>query len=244
MQEYPFPLQLKRSARAKRLRLIVKVTGAECVMPAAFPEHKAWAFIQQHRDWLAVKYREAVAGVPPRTFWDDLANGHEMRLPIQGRSWPLHVTGCTGGRSRLRVAEESFELYLPERHKPDWKRLGERALFDWARGWLAERAGEWVRHHQGKASLRARDIRIKRMRTRWGSCGARNDINLNWLLTFAPSSVLEYVVVHELCHIRHRDHSVRFWTLVGAHLPAYAAQRSWLKEHGRSLMYRFDVTGP
>ncbi len=243
MEGFPFPLRIRRSARAKRLRLTVRSTGAECVIPAAFPEHNAWAFIQRHRDWLAAKYREAVIRAPAGNFWDDLAQRHEARLPVQGRNVPLQLHGCAGTRCRLRVSEEVFQLFLPERHRPHWHLLGERALFGWARGWLAERAEESLRHHQGTASLNARAVRIKRMRTRWGSCGAHNDINLNWLLAFAPPSVLEYVVVHELCHIRHRDHSARFWNLVGEHLPAYAAQRVWLKEHGRSLIQRFSVAG-
>lgn len=243
MQPYPFPLRIRRSTRAKRLRLAVRITGAECVIPAAFPEQEAWAFIQRHREWAAAKYREAVARAPARSFWDDLALGHELRVPLQGGAVPLQLHGCDGARCRLQVAEDSIRLFLPERHRPHWNLLGERALYGWVRGWLAERAGEAVRHHRATASLNAGAIRIKRMRTRWGSCGARNDINLNWLLAFVPPSVLEYVVVHELCHIRHRDHSVRFWNLVRAHLPAYAEQRMWLKQHGGSLIQRFSVTG-
>ena len=77
------------------------------------------------------------------------------------------------------------------------------------------------------------------MKSRWGSCGPRNDINLNWLLAFAPPAVLEYVVVHELCHIRHRDHSARFWALVAQHLPGWAHERQWLKRQGGELLRRF-----
>jgi predicted metal-dependent hydrolase len=115
----------------------------------------------------------------------------------------------------------------------------ERTVFRWAASWLRDEALAAVQRHADRSSLHPRLIRIKRMRTRWGSCGARNDINLNWLLTFVPPEVLEYVVVHELCHIRHRDHSPRFWNLVADHLPGYARERHWLKMQGGGLIAQF-----
>lgn len=239
LEAYPFPLRLKRSVRAKRVRLTVKTSGVECVMPVNFPESQALAFIHQQREWLVTKYREAVARVPASTFWEELTIGREVTLPFQGRNLPLRVTGSAGTRSRLRFADEVFHLQLPDEHRGRWNALSERTLFVWSRSWLAHRAGELVRQHQGRANLLPRYIRIKRMRTRWGSCGGHNDINLNWLLTLAPPSVLEYVVVHELCHIRHRDHSGRFWALVADHVPDYPRERQWLKNEGRTLMLRF-----
>jgi predicted metal-dependent hydrolase len=93
-----------------------------------------------------------------------------------------------------------------------------------------------VRQHADKKQLFPQAVRIKTQKSRWGSCGIRNDININWLLIMAPPEVLEYVVVHELCHIRVRNHSIHFWALVGEHLPDYKRHRYWLKKHGNSLM--------
>lgn len=243
MSDFPFPLRFKRSVRAKRVRLTVKTSGVECVLPEMCSEDHAAVFIRQHRDWLLAKYREAVSRAPASTFWDDLAGQRELLLPIQGRDVPLRVCRSVTTRPRLTVAEDRWQLDLPDRHRPHWNVLSERTLFAWARGWLAATADDVVRYHQARASLHPRHIRVKRMRTRWGSCGAHDDINLNWLLTFAPPAVLEYVVVHELCHLRHRDHSARFWALVGEHLPAYGEQRAWLKRNGQGLMYRFGAAG-
>ena len=81
-----------------------------------------------------------------------------------------------------------------------------------------------------------RSLKIKTQKSRWGSCGPNNDINMNWLLMLAPPEAMEYVVVHELCHIIHKNHSKDFWGLVAEHLPAYQQQRLWLKQQGVSLM--------
>jgi predicted metal-dependent hydrolase len=104
---------------------------------------------------------------------------------------------------------------------------------------MRDQLGPLLKHHQHSMSVQSRAVRIKRMQTRWGSCGGKNDINLNWLLSFAPAAVLEYVLVHELCHIRHRDHSPSFWAMVREHCPGYAGERAWLKEHGAGLIARF-----
>ncbi|MBR3622791.1 MAG: M48 family metallopeptidase [Selenomonadaceae bacterium] len=75
--------------------------------------------------------------------------------------------------------------------------------------------------------------------TRWGSCSTRKSINLSWRLIFCPMSVIDYVVVHELCHIAHMNHSAAFWQKVESVLPEYKKERAWLKENARLLdMYR------
>ena len=79
-------------------------------------------------------------------------------------------------------------------------------------------------------------IRIGGQRTLWGSCSARGTLSFNWRLVLAPPEVLDYVVVHELCHLRVPDHSLRFWALVARHRPHWRDQRDWLRRHGPELL--------
>jgi predicted metal-dependent hydrolase len=81
-----------------------------------------------------------------------------------------------------------------------------------------------------------RDVRIRDQRTRWGSCSPRGTLSFNWRLVLAPYETLDYVVVHELCHLRFADHSRRFWQLVATRRPGWRAQREWLREHGAELL--------
>lgn len=79
-------------------------------------------------------------------------------------------------------------------------------------------------------------ITIRDQKTRWGSCSAKGTLSFNWRLMLAPPAVLDYVIVHELCHLTHMDHSKAFWALVESVCPDYRTHRKWLKDHGQELI--------
>ena len=79
-------------------------------------------------------------------------------------------------------------------------------------------------------------VQIRDQRSRWGSCSTRGTLSFNWRLVLAPFEVLDYVVVHELCHLREPNHSRRFWKLVEMHRPDWREHRDWLYEHGPELL--------
>lgn len=81
------------------------------------------------------------------------------------------------------------------------------------------------------------NITIREQKTRWGSCSSTGTLSFNWRLMLAPPRVLDYVVVHELCHFKYMNHSKDFWALVESILPDYREYRSWLKEHGSDLHF-------
>ncbi len=79
-------------------------------------------------------------------------------------------------------------------------------------------------------------IAVRDQRTRWGSCSPKGTLSFNWRLVLAPFDVLDYVVVHEVCHLREPNHSAGFWRLVAERRPGWREQRLWLREHGAELL--------
>lgn len=88
------------------------------------------------------------------------------------------------------------------------------------------------------AGVTYENVTIRSQRTRWGSCSAKGNLNFNCLLALVPAAVLDYVVVHELCHRKALDHSALFWAEVARILPDYTSSRKWLRQHERELIGR------
>ncbi len=107
---------------------------------------------------------------------------------------------------------------------------------------LARQAGKRIApraaHFARLLSVTYGRITIRSQKTRWGSCSGKGNLNFNCLLALVPDDVLDYVVVHELCHRKEMNHSPRFWAEVGRILPDYPAQKDWLKKEGPALIAR------
>lgn len=230
---------VRRSARATRLRIIVRPDKVEVVAPPHTPDTVIHAFAFAQQNWIhQAKQRVIAKTTLPRTGFapKDYVDGAE--LPFLGQTLRLRL--CLHAQKRLSIEglnRDTLVIGLPEGLQGSQRQTAIRAALE---KWLKQQARlhieEIIAQHAPRYNLHPRSIKIKTQKSRWGSCGPQNDINLNWLLMLAPIAALEYVVVHELCHIRHKNHSPAFWDLVAQHLPEYQQQRQWLKQHGQRLM--------
>ncbi|OAI19956.1 metal-dependent hydrolase [Methylomonas koyamae] len=229
---------LRRSSRAKHTRIVVKAGQIEVVAPPKVSERNIHSFVLAQRDWIesalrrvAAKTRE-VPALAPASYHDGVA------IPYLGRQLPLRIETTRNKTPRLDLHDDAwFCAKLPAGiDAGQHSELVRQTLIRWMKSRARQHAQLFVDRHAPRHGLYPRSIRIKTQKSRWGSCGPDNDINLNWLLLLAPPAALEYVVVHELCHIRHKNHSAAFWELVAEHVPDFRQRRLWLKQHGASLM--------
>ncbi len=114
----------------------------------------------------------------------------------------------------------------------DQRAFLEKKYIDAAREYFPKRVA-YFHSFTGGAYKR---ITIRDQKTRWGSCSAKGTLSFNWRLMLAPPAILDYVVVHELCHLTHMDHSAAFWQAVETVYPDYRNARKWLKDHGQELV--------
>ncbi|MGQ9856668.1 MAG: M48 family metallopeptidase [Fervidobacterium sp.] len=113
--------------------------------------------------------------------------------------------------------------------------------------WLRKQAEEYLPKKVNEISeimsVRYKKVTIRDTKTRWGSCSTKGTISLNWRLIMAPIGVVEYVIVHELAHIVHPNHSPQFWGFVGKFVPDYRLFRNWLKNNGKNLfLWSLEIT--
>ena len=225
--------RLRRSRRARRLRITVQADGVDVVAPLRAPEREIGAFVARHRDWVLAKVSALRQTLQAHQGPARLAAGGV--IPWHGQWVDLSVLPVAGSRVSVRHGG-GFEVRLPAAMPEEAREATvEAALRRWLKRAALADAWRWVEHHGPAHDLVPRAVRIKEHKHLWGSCSSKGAINLNWRLILAPEPVFEYVVVHELCHLRERHHQPAFWRLVGGLLPGFEAQRRWLRANGQLL---------
>jgi predicted metal-dependent hydrolase len=141
------------------------------------------------------------------------------------------VTDETLKKPMVRLYQDKLQVITSTR---DGAAIRE-AIIDWYRSQASQKIEERINYYHHKIGRNPARITIKEQRTRWGSCSSLGNLNFNWKAIMAPSPVLDYIVVHELCHLIHLNHSQDFWNLVASILPDYRERRDWLKIHGVRL---------
>ena len=142
----------------------------------------------------------------------------------------------TGDVQKFVESKRSWiETHLPKSPTlPPFTREELRALAEQAKKTIPER----VAHFAPQVGVTWGRITIRAQRSRWGSCSSKGNLNFNCLLMLSPPEVLDYVVVHELCHRKELNHSPAFWTEVAKVLPDYRTRQKWLKDNGSALIVR------
>jgi hypothetical protein len=161
------------------------------------------------------------------------ARRYVLRVDADGR---VRVTIPRGGSKREAVA---FGLRHVEWITDQRARMSQRPLAAEEQRMLRQRASTELSAQLVELAtcygLAVARVSIRDQRTRWGSCGRDGRICLNWRIALMPAWVRDYVIIHELMHLKRLDHSRRYWELVAAACPEYQAARRWLRAHGPSL---------
>jgi predicted metal-dependent hydrolase len=160
------------------------------------------------------------------------------KIPYRGRLMRLKVEPYDGTLVEVSYRNGFIVRYPHTLSEASRDVLVEDALRLWLRKRLREDVAAFVRQHGEPNGLKPKRIEIKDQKHLWGSCGTDRVVNLNWHLIFAPKTVLEYAVVHELCHLRYRTHDRDFWGLVGSILPDWEGRKAWLDRNEQFLELR------
>ncbi|MDZ7870442.1 MAG: SprT family zinc-dependent metalloprotease [Rheinheimera sp.] len=227
------PYQLKRSSRRRTLALQVGPQGLIVMSPLYLDKLQIDQFIQRKADWINTHLK------------------HRQQRPQQGYTVMGEQLVLRDVLLRLRVVDDVVSGVTLE-GQTLWVQLSRRIkpvnrpkqllllLEDWyqqeAQQYFTDRLAYWCT----LMGLPYRQLLIKGWQTRWGSCHSDGTICLNWRLLLAPSWVSDYVVVHELAHLRQMNHSPAFWQLVAQYYPAWRDAKTYLKHHQMQLTLTAD----
>lgn len=210
-------------SRRKTISISVDETGAVTVRaPLGMAESSIKEFARKHSGWIAEKTenaRKRQAEKEARSGRFIMYRGRNLEIDYVGdEKYALKIDG-----EKLLVSQEIAGSEREYIH-----RLFSRN----ARAYLQLRTAELA----SLVGLQPLAVRLSSARRSWGSCNARRkSINLNWRLIMAPPETADYVMIHELCHLRHPNHSRAFWAEVARHMPDWKAHRKWLRENGNLL---------
>lgn len=214
------PLQMKRHPRARRYVLRLRPDGTACVtIPRGGTALEARRFVERNRDWLQRQ-------------WQRLRERPVQRLEWQiGSEILFRGTGARIERTEAGFVRLADQLVPVPEWPSDMRALVERHLRRLAERELPQRVEELAAQH----AFAVRRVTVRNQKTRWGSCSRRGTISLNWRLIQTPASVRDYIILHELAHLRHLNHLRLFWLEVQRLCPDYRLAEHWLKRNREAL---------
>jgi predicted metal-dependent hydrolase len=224
----PMAPWLVRHPRARRYVLRLAPDGTPRVtIPRWGSKREALAFLESQRDWVArerTRQAERARTRPGREWFDGSV------VLFEGRQTSLR----RGVGRRAGVVEDEGVLVVTPRARDgaDLRPVVSAWMLARARRVLPARLLELA----ARFDLTVTHVCVRNQRARWGSCATGGRVSLNWRLVQTPDAVRDYVLIHELMHLRQPNHSARFWALVARACPGYEASRRWLREHEASLL--------
>lgn len=217
------PIQYVRHRRAKHYILRMRDDGSvRLTVPWYGSKKEALKFANTRLDWIAEQLNKpAEEGSHPRE-WSD-----GTPILFRGEMTPLSIA-ATHSAIRVCFADQAFSA---RGRNVDARAAVQKYLWELARPELTRRCHELAVSHR----LEVRRVTVRNQRARWGSCSANKTISLNWRLIMTPEFVRDYVIVHELMHLKQLNHSKKYWSLVEAACPDYRKAEQWLKKNAGLL---------
>ena len=223
---------IRRSARRKKTVAVTvdPAGGVLLVAPEHFTTSRLDAVVRRKAAWIVQRRRHVEAHDPPLSPREFVSGESVLYL---GRHYRLKVHRRETGDAKLRGGW----LHVPAPAGAGQTAAVRSALVTWLRRHAAERLPERVAAWRAKAGVAMPRVVIADQQKRWGSCDRNGTIRLNWRIIQAPMRLVDYVVVHELVHLRHRGHGRDYWQALGKIMPDYERRREDLRQRGVGLAW-------
>lgn len=231
MSPPPFDYIFKRSKTGHSTTLRISSDGEVVVKaPWYVPKMLVEDYLNDKKDWVISHLKNLPKSNKPKFT-------HLEPQLFLGRSFPLvykptpYIT-----KARINFDEKSFILTLPKDFSPQKsKSSAKKLLLDWYLKYGQKHLFERASFYTQQLNVKFNRLVLKKVSSIWGSCSSKNNLNFNRKLVMAPPEVIDYVVIHEVCHLVHRHHRRTFWQLVKTFDPEYHLHKLWLSNNHRLL---------
>lgn len=228
MDGFEFPVEVIRTDRKKSASIYLDGEGIKVRVPEGLSDSRVRDLIEKKSPWIKRKLREAELTVPPRP--KEFVSGETFSY--LGRNYRLKV--LPGGKPSLKLRGGYLEATIsgsPKIREEEVRSL----LVGWYQKHAQERLEEKTHRYAKILQVEPKCVSVKDYKSQWGSCSTTGNLSYNWRIVMAPHRIVDYVVVHELCHLLEHNHSPDYWRHVERIVPDFKECREWLRRNYERL---------
>jgi predicted metal-dependent hydrolase len=224
MDGFPFQVEVVRTDRKRSASISLSDDLVKVTVPSTLSDNRIRDLVRKRTPWIKKKLQEYSARpiIPPREY----VSGETVTY--LGKNYRLKVLISDQPSIKLR---RGYVEATVTKTDIDPKNTIRSLLEHWYRSLAEKRLGEKTVRLARVIGVNPASVTVKNYKSRWGSCSTKGDISYNWRIILAPHSIVDYVVVHELCHMLEHNHSSKYWNHVERHIPNWRECRKWLKHN-------------
>lgn len=224
MDGFPFQVEVIRTDRKRSASISLSDDSVKVTVPSTLSDNRIRDLLTKRTPWIKKKFQEQVDRPIPKA--KEYVSGETFTY--LGKNYRLKV--LKGSSSSIKLKRGYLELTLLEADN-DPKTTIRLLLKEWYKAHAKKRLIDKTKRFAKVIGVNPNSITVKDYKSRWGSCSVQGDISYNWRIILAPHSIVDYVVVHELCHMLEHNHSSKYWKHVERYVPNWRECREWLKHN-------------
>ncbi len=221
-----FNVKIVTNPRRVNITLKVNATGVSLHMPPQLPMDIVHTLIEEKSNWIKQQLAKQPTPTPARQWQQG------ETLSLLGQPYLLQLEQKSDAP---KVILSDNTITLSGRLHRIGQKSRRKALIDWYKQQAEHYLNKRTEELSQITGLSPKSITIKTYKARWGSCNIKGDIQYNWQIMQAPAAIIDYLIIHELCHLLHHNHGKEFWQLVARYCPEYRREQAWLKQYGYQL---------
>lgn len=197
------------------------------VAPTGTPEEDIKGIVKSRGRWIVQKLFE-FRNIEAKRINREFVNGESFMYLGRNYSLQIHVDETLQNNFKVKLFRGKFHVYVKEKSDEIIK----EAMETWYREKTEEQVRKRIKYYQKFLEKKPNDIKVKEQKKRWASCTSKNELLFNWRCGMAKATALDYIVVHEMCHMYYKNHSQEFWDLVASVMSDYESRKEWLRDYG------------
>ena len=227
---FDFPIEIIRTDRSKSASIEIEDDIVKVVVPKNLSDQRIEDLINNRTVWIRQKLKihtETIRSKPK-----EYVNGESFTY--LGRNYRLKCIRGTSGQVKLKNGYLNVPVGA-DISESDLGRPVRQSLYQWYQTRALEKLKDKTKRYASILGVKPQSVDVKEYKARWGSCSSSGDVTYNWRIIIAPHQIVDYIVVHELCHLLEHNHGPKYWKHVQSVIPQYRNHKEWLKVNGDGL---------